>query len=190
MDYSFFTKPVGILPNTMLSPLIERAHEMYKLDTSVARFNVRVRGHAFGQDPESDKIVSGIQKLINSWDIPSLFGNTLFPYYTVNWIEKNGSLHEHTDIANGHSFDDLWNHKLHVPLVTNPGSKTCFRRTLNDPHTEVHLEAGKVYMYNTLCLHKVENPGEARAHLIMYARDQRLFDYYKTTKIFNLLSKS
>jgi hypothetical protein len=190
MDYNFYTKDVGLIPDRLLLPLIERAHELYKSDSEVARFNVRVRGSTYKQDEQSDCLVKEIQELISGWSIPELGGNALVPYYTINWVEKGATLHEHSDIANGYSFDDLWTHKIHVPLVTNRGTTFHFRRNFNEPFVVEHLSLGRAYVYNNSCMHKVENLGNARAHLIMYARDAKMYEYYKSTRIWGLLDRT
>lgn len=187
MDYQFYTKDVGLVPDGMLLPLVARAHELYKADTTIARFNVKVRGTTYKQDAATDVMVAEIQRLITSWNVPELGGNPLVPYYTINWVEPGETLHEHSDIANGYSFDDLWTHKIHVPLVTNRGCTFGFRRNFNEPFTTEHLTLGRVFVYNNSCMHKVENLGGARAHLILYVRDEKMVDYYKSTKIWDVL---
>lgn len=190
MDYQFYTKDVGIVPDKMLLPLVARAQELYAQDTTIARFNVKVRGTTYKQDAATDAMVSEIQSLVTSWKIPELGGNPVVPYYTINWVEAGETLHEHSDIANGYSFDDLWTHKIHVPLVTNRGCTVQFRRHFNEAFKVEQLALGRVYVYNNACMHKVENLGKARAHLIMYVRDKAMVDYYQSTKIWGLLDSN
>lgn len=184
MDYSFYTKDMGVVAPALLDPLVERVVELGQRPLAVARFNVRVNGLTLNQDAEVDKMVRQIKRAIPA--IPDLGGNPWLPYFTVNWIDACSTLHEHTDLANGYSFDDLWTHKVHIPLVTDPSTMFGFRRNLNDELEWQHLKKGHVYVYNNSAFHVVTNPGPARAHLILYARDQKMIDYYKTTKVWDL----
>ncbi len=184
MDYGFFTKDMGVVAPELLDPLVERVLQIGIQPMEVARFNVRVNGLTLNQDAEVDRMVRAIKRSLPP--IPALAGNPWLAYYTVNWMNPNSTLHEHTDIANGYSFDDLWTHKVHIPLVTSPETVFGFRRNLNAPFQWQHLEKGHVYVYNNSAFHVVNNPGPARAHLILYARDQKMVDYYQTTKLWDL----
>lgn len=188
MDYSFFTKDMGVVAPELLDPLVARVLHLGIRPMEVARFNVRVNGLTLNQDAEVDAMVRAVRRSLPK--IPALAGNPWLPYYTVNWMKGQTSLHEHTDIANGYSFDDLWTHKVHIPLVTTPSTLFGFRRNLNAPMQWQHLEKGHIYVYNNSAFHVVENPGPPRAHLILYARDQKMVDYYKTTRLWDLYDAS
>lgn len=187
MDYRFFVKNVGSVSASLLDPLVYRVQELKTNADAIERFNVKVKGITAGQDHVVDRYVEAIMAEIMKLGIEELGANQFLPYFTVNWVDAGAILHEHTDLANGNSFDDMWTHKLHVPLVTTPVCRVSHRRHLNEKADWNHLTQGDVWLYNNTCYHSVHNPGPDRAHLILYVRDERMVKHLRRSRLWTLL---
>lgn len=189
MDYRFFVRDAGAIDAELLDPLVARIEQMGPGENKVGRFtNNTVYGVMANQFEDVDNMVSKIKKALVG-TIPELDGADFINYYSINWMEANGYIKEHTDITNGSSFDDLWTHKIHIPLITNPECKVSFRRNFTERADWHHLSKGRAWLYNNQVFHSVVNKGPARAHLILYARDSQMVKHMKRTKLWTLLDE-
>lgn len=92
---------------------------------------------------------------------PYGYANGAFPRIMLAKMAPNGIIHPHVD-ANPAA---RWPHKIHVPILTNPGVAFYV-----EPET-YHFEVGQAYEVNNLGRHAVHNGGATpRIHLI--------FEYY------------
>jgi hypothetical protein len=179
MDYPYYVKDKGPVDQELLNNLIELV--MKQDVTVIPRFSDenKVLGLVHKQITEIDKAVIELKATLV---VPEIVGNPFGDYFTIHRLPPRSKIHEHSDITNGVSWDDLWTHKLHIPLKTNPNAKFGFRRNLNSPVEWMHLKQGHLYMYNNLAFHQVVNNShdEERIHLIMYAPDRKMKAHYDT----------
>jgi hypothetical protein len=93
---------------------------------------------------------------------PYGFRRPTFPKVMFARLRAHGAINPHVDSGEA----NLRTHKIHVPLVTNPGV------TMSLGGAEHHLAAGRAYEVNNVILHGVRNDGDVdRIHLIFEVFD-------------------
>lgn len=178
MDYAYYIKDKGPVEASRLNRLLKLV--LSQELAPIPRFSKEneVIGIAYQQHPEIDAAVKDVQ---NSLVIPEIVGNPINEYYAIHYLGPGKTVLEHSDITNGVSWDDLWTHKLHIPLQTAPGVRYGFRRNLNTEVTWHTMEMGHLYIFNNITFHQVVNDSQIpRIQLIMYARDRRMKAHYDT----------
>lgn len=107
-----------------------------------------------------DKIITALAPVIDCYD----FNCPVIPKMMIARLEAGRSIRRHVD---GQPVNRLV-HKIHVPLVSNPGA------IFYSGDQSAYLEVGKAYEVNNIVRHGVENHGEqARVHLIFELFDLR-----------------
>lgn len=100
-----------------------------------------------------DRLLPLMEKVVARYG----YARGMYPRVMLARLAPGGVISEHTD--NGPAARGP--HKIHVPLLTNPGVQFYI-----EPNT-YHLEAGQAYEVNNLVRHAVRNDGETpRIHLI------------------------
>jgi Aspartyl/Asparaginyl beta-hydroxylase len=93
---------------------------------------------------------------------PYGFRQPVFPKAMLARLAARGVIDRHVDSAQ----TNLRTHKIHVPLVTNPGV------TMSLGDSEHHLALGRAYEVNNVIFHGVRNDGETdRIHFIFEVFD-------------------
>ena len=178
MDYQYYVKDKGLVDPVKFKALLDILENREMVE--IPRFSEanKVLGLLYQQDPEVDKIV---KDLLDTLVIPEIVGNPISTYWSIHYMPPHSKILEHSDITNGVSWDDLWTHKMHIVLKTNPKVKFGFRRNLNTSKEWLTLETGHMYMYNNLAFHEVVNDSdEYRIHLIFYSHDKKMRAHYNT----------
>lgn len=95
--------------------------------------------------------------------IPYGFHNPVFPKAMLAKLKAGHDIDLHSDGAGS----NVRCHKIHVPLITNPGAVFCLERD------EFHLAAGEAFEVNNLKQHGGRNRGSTdRIHFIFEVYEQ------------------
>jgi len=139
-----------------------RFEALDKTEHVVFRFVANMRDWRESYDrPLWDEWRPVLQPVLDQATADYGYANGIFPRVMLARMAPGGVIHPHVDGARAAS----WPHKIHVPLMTNPGV-----RFFVDPRY-YHLEADQAYEVNNLVPHAVVNEGSTpRIHLI--------FEYY------------
>jgi hypothetical protein len=98
-----------------------------------------------------ERLLTDIKKLLSD-----KFGDGTISMFLLNLMNPHSNIEPHVDDTTGNK------RRIHIPLVTHPDIKF---RNGND---EIHMEVGKVYLFDHEKEHSVINPTDyERIHLIM-----------------------
>ena len=104
-----------------------------------------------------------VQPILDDATRPYGFLDPVFPKVMLARLKAGHQIDMHTDGAGS----NLQVHKIHVPLITNPGAILCVDKA------EEHLELGWAYEVNNITRHGVRNTGaDDRVHLIFEVYDK------------------
>lgn len=163
MDYPFTVKEIGAISSELLEQLVREL-------PSVTEFKPHP---AFGGQTvltnQDRRFTPELIKQVLTY-LPQ-FPQTAYNGYELNFMGPHTQIAEHSDMGSKHpgvAYAIAHRHKVHLVLTSNPKTITWHRRSKFAPETSMHMEPGKLYLYNDYIWHRVVNDGEtSRIHMLL-----------------------
>jgi hypothetical protein len=159
MDYPFYTKRLGRIPDALLENLRASASSSPYHQHPGFRQPVQRQKDSFREED-----VAAVKQWLEPW-IPQ----HMYETYELIKLEPGQSVIEHSDICGDYK-NRFWMaahyHKIHIPLWTNPGCYSTHRRSKLIPPVHSTMQAGEVVAYNDYVWHVGVNNGDTtRVHI-------------------------
>jgi len=169
MDYPFLVAPIARVSADLVARLADAAQELQYDAFPSLQTLLHTDYH-----PHTEAFKAACMELHRHL---GLFTDDQIVRFTVTKLRPGHVAAEHSDfyVQKGapNNLAIINNqHKIHVPLITNPLAHSLHRRTQLLPHTAYHMPTGYAYAYNDVAWHKIVNAGaENRYHLIVFYKD-------------------
>jgi hypothetical protein len=177
MDYPFFAWRVGVVDKELLEHIsvwCETAADWRGAEGFAPRHRLTQQENNGVWDGIRARIVNAVVQQLGPVEVVDV---------NVNRMQPRSFISEHTDLMSyGADEDDyswmpLRTHTLHIPIKTNLGAVSRWRRSRNHTNVvEAHLPVGGMYLYNNVAWHSVHNNSdELRTHFFIKIRDDQKF---------------
>jgi len=173
MDYPFYIRQIGSIRPELLQQL-QQAYLSHTKFALAPGFTPQ-----FGLQQPVDFDLGPLQAEVLA-DLSRWFAPATCVQLKYNVMPPGKGLGEHSDL-DGYGDNDYTmyscfaHHRVHIPLITNPGVEFWHRRTRAlASERQATPQVGGVYLYNDYVLHSVQNKGsENRVHLVLKFADPK-----------------
>jgi hypothetical protein len=167
MDYPFFTRELGVVPDDLIKRLRELMHGQETVHhESFAMHQAVQRGLA--EVPIS--VIREIIQAVGSLKAPQYVG------YKIDVLKAGDRILKHSDLSaagNRNVYNCAHRHNLHIPIWVNDGCAIFHTRsTKSAVVTKTKFSVGRAYLFNDYTPHWVHNDGDTdRVHMLLYFED-------------------
>jgi hypothetical protein len=163
MDYPFSVREIGAIPDRCLQQLVSELPPENRF-----RQHPAFGGQTVLTNQERGFSPNLIQEVLSH--LPQ-FPAAQYNGYELNYMGPNTQIAEHSDLGSKHpgvAYAIAHRHKVHLVLTSNPQVITYHRRSKHSPETSLHMQPGKLYLYNDYIWHRVVNDGDTpRVHMLI-----------------------